>query len=1266
MPRSFFSRHALLVLCIVFFLVPFGLRGARLSVSRTKNNVVDWLPKAFKETKELEFFADHFVGEKFVVASWPGCTAEDPRYDQLLELVREEVEPHEPQPLPTDPQARDDELARRMGAELGLFDTGDYHENWGGRGERWLQGRGSHWYYITPDGKLYRWTAGDGNLGRAMRAWRVRRGGKVDGELVEHWQPVDPERYFDDPKLLSARLFGSVLTGPLAVDQMAQEGGALWPLGNVAEEDKPVLARRRAMERLEGTLFGPIIPTGFRWTVESLEPLLSEANRARLPAQWREVAEERMQRIADYYFDGSREQLAAAPSTQTTRHWYTLCDDLNIEPPAPTTCFFVTLSEVGDKSLSRVCGRQMLGKPRGKLLALAEASGVPSIGPNSVLHMGGPPVDNVAIDEEGSVTLMRLVGFSAMIGIVLSYLSFRSVVATIMVFLVGGISAMASLAIVYWSDAEVDAVLLSMPSLVYVLGLSGAVHIVNYYRDAVQEHGLEGAPGRALRHGWGPCTLAAFTTALGLLSLYASNILPIRKFGLYSALGVMATLVLLFTYLPAALTLWPTRYAQRKSGPSTLTTSVNRFWDRVGGFVTRRYKLVIGSMVVTMAVLSLGLFNIKTSVQLLKLFDADAKIIRDYQWLEDELGELVPMEVVVRVPATKIRDFINPSDELGATDTSAAASAANAEVASEQLDTRMTLLERVQMIDILQGVIEREFGQLGKGYVGRGLSVATFAYNKDDDASDSGAGKLISNQRLERRYPELLGLDYLRRDKSAGHEGAELWRISLRLGALNGVDYGEFVHELADAVEPALAAFRHRDRILRQIDVSRRAKGEEPGYHHAQLLLLGAPEPYDKPEPEDANAVASTPASTPDAKLTDSGIDQTRIYSETLQQLLWEAGFVGDSAPYWEDPETHPIKDTFASLDEFGQALAEQADCVVLVRDHPELDPEFLKQHANAFVDARDHQYHRPRDPATWLASGQRPVEEHYSLTAAERGGDEIHAIYTGVIPVVYKAQRTLLHSLAESIGWAFVMIAVVMMVLLRSGPMKLDQMLSFRGGLLSMVPNVFPVIITFGWMGHRGVLVDIGTMMTASVAMGVAVDDTIHFLTWFRSGVRMGLERVEAVKLAYERCATAMTQTTLIGGVGLSVFAVSTFTPTQRFGVMMLVMLAGALVGDLILLPALLASPWGRFFCPQVDESQRKGSDSGASGATSLDVPSASSDEPSGADAEASPAAASEDARPPSSSATSMSVRVDNPDPGDPPLPLPHSAPGRVAPRGS
>src|SRR5690606_32641019 len=120
----------------------------------------------------------------------------------------------------------------------------------------------------------------------------------------------------------------------------------------------------------------------------------------------------------------------------------------------------------------------------------------------------------------------------------------------------------------------------------------------------------------------------------------------------------------------------------------------------------------------------------------------------------------------------------------------------------------------------------------------------------------------------------------------------------------------------------------------------------------------------------------------------------------------------------------------------------------------------------------------------------------------------------------------------------------------------------SLCSGAVSMLPNVFPLVIIFGAMGHMGTLVDIGTMMTASVAMGVAVDDTIHFLTWFRDGLKKGLDRKQAIYVAYKHVAPAMTQTTIIAGVGLSVFAMSTFTPTQQFGTLMLTLLGAALVG--------------------------------------------------------------------------------------------------------
>jgi predicted RND superfamily exporter protein len=107
---------------------------------------------------------------------------------------------------------------------------------------------------------------------------------------------------------------------------------------------------------------------------------------------------------------------------------------------------------------------------------------------------------------------------------------------------------------------------------------------------------------------------------------------------------------------------------------------------------------------------------------------------------------------------------------------------------------------------------------------------------------------------------------------------------------------------------------------------------------------------------------------------------------------------------------------------------------------------------------------------------------------------------------------------------------------------------------------------------------------MTASAAMGIAVDDTFHLLAWYRRGIRLAMPRQNALRFAVRRCVGAMIHTTLICSLALLVFSLSSFMPIRRFSWMMASLLTAALLGDLILLPALLASPLGKTFAPQAE----------------------------------------------------------------------------------
>ena len=189
------------------------------------------------------------------------------------------------------------------------------------------------------------------------------------------------------------------------------------------------------------------------------------------------------------------------------------------------------------------------------------------------------------------------------------------------------------------------------------------------------------------------------------------------------------------------------------------------------------------------------------------------------------------------------------------------------------------------------------------------------------------------------------------------------------------------------------------------------------------------------------------------------------------------------------------------------------------------------------------------------------------SIGAIARKAIEVHeealeARLLGGLPLVVRAQQRLLTDLAVSFGSALAVIAVGLMLLLRSARMS----------LLITAPNVLPVLVVFGVLGWAGIPVDVGLVMTASVALGLAVDNTAHLLAAFQRGLVAGLDRAGAAADAAAHVAPAALRTTLICALPVLVFAVSPFLPTARFGVALAGLMVLAVIVDLILLPLLLS----------------------------------------------------------------------------------------------
>ena len=129
----------------------------------------------------------------------------------------------------------------------------------------------------------------------------------------------------------------------------------------------------------------------------------------------------------------------------------------------------------------------------------------------------------------------------------------------------------------------------------------------------------------------------------------------------------------------------------------------------------------------------------------------------------------------------------------------------------------------------------------------------------------------------------------------------------------------------------------------------------------------------------------------------------------------------------------------------------------------------------------------------------------------------------------------------------------------------------SLRIGLLSLLPNFIPALMTFGLWGHTVGQIGMASSVVLAVTFGIIVDDTIHFLSKYLKARRDGRAAHEAVRSAFHTVGYALWTTTAVLSTGFLVFAVSGFEPTQVLGFLVTITIVCALLTDFLLLPILL-----------------------------------------------------------------------------------------------
>lgn len=401
------------------------------------------------------------------------------------------------------------------------------------------------------------------------------------------------------------------------------------------------------------------------------------------------------------------------------------------------------------------------------------------------VHLGGTPVIGQAIDDASVHSMVWLALPSSAVILLLCCVFLRSWRLILLVLGIGFFGEQLAISLVYFTGNNMNAVFVVMSPLVFVLSASTGIHLCNYYRDEVNQRGVDGAAGRMLSIAWKPCLLSTLTTVAGLLSLLVSEISAVRQFAAISAACISLTTILMLLTVPGILERWPLD----KSSTPNARPWTERNLKSLALIVLRRRSAIVIAGVTIMAVATGGLARLRTTVEVFDLLDPDSPIVKDHKWLEDNVVPLTPLETIIRF----------------------------------EQDSPLTLIDRIRIVREIETAAVTLPPTRGV------TSALTFLPSLSGSKSvRASIRRTLIKKRFQRDRARLVELGYLHETPSQ-----QSWRVTSRIPAFRDLNHSQHLAELNARNQAVL------DRVAADgKGVTVTVTGVVPVSHSAQQMLL--------------------------------------------------------------------------------------------------------------------------------------------------------------------------------------------------------------------------------------------------------------------------------------------------------------------------------------------------------------------------------------------------------------------------------------------
>ncbi len=761
------------------------------------------------------------------------------------------------------------------------------------------------------------------------------------------------------------------------------------------------------------------------------------------------------------------------------------------------------------------------------------------------IYYGGMPFQMIFLADIIMKDLGKLIPLVILLVMATLFFSFRSFRGIFLPLSTALMSTVWALGIMSLMKIPLTIAADAIPVLLIAIGSAYGIHMLSKYNEDIRlgDNKIQGIKD-ALSEVGIPIFLAGITTLIGFLAFLSSDLSLIRELGIFTAIGVMFAMLISVTFLPAVLSLLKVGKVKlnHKGVENNLLT---RLMDRLGAFVLRREKLIVGMGIAIILASLVAIPRLKREVNMIDYFEKDSEIRQTEEMMEEKLGGSIPIQLLVK---GDLKDPFVLKEMLNF---------------EKYLETQPNVNDPQSIADLIceiNGVMNDHYTipETREGVANLWLFIE----------GNEVLNQLINSQADEGLIQAKLGTvstgevrtlvdaieDYLKNELKTDLLKVQISLVSSDMAEILRMKrVEEILSKIKRDIKMRNTEFQVSDTTLTKVILAGMQSGQEEIDEISIKRLEKRITDYFKSDEADIQIEEVSPQTERIiAKVVADVLKQLKIDEIDEKEIISILKRDISKKSYAGEPEVlgYAGESIMAIIADFRK----WAKVNNLVQGLNPLLPENLRDDRDFLKDLRDDCWEINED---WLAVESSKYadafnsEDRVSLTAKQTG-----------MPIIYMdIDKKTMKSQALSLS-----IAMFLVFLLLSFQLK-----SLIGGLISISPIILTILINFILMAVLNIPLDIVTVMIGSVAVGIGIDYTIHFINRFKS--EMGKEKtiLEALDKTLETTGKAILINAISVMMGFLVLVLGSIVPMQRFGYLIAFTMITSALGAITFLPALI-----------------------------------------------------------------------------------------------